>query len=295
LLVAATMLSGCRFWYKPVPVANAIGEEEAILSGDTVNVHRGDRFEVYGPNSEAVYDGYEQLNRAYRAFEKHFGASAPKLAFLLARDSTAMLLDSATVKSFRDRDLYLIRYQRPRNVRSRARYGGIDYGGVLWPIAPTAARAMLARFAERHSEGNGDKSDDALLERFPLWFRAAVLHLVGQAAVPLNDLEYLRERRSQWLPMRDLLVMVRPADADSTLDPSRRDEADDVTRILAAQSSTFGRYLIEREGPTVLGRLARGYLAGRTLNDLIGEFRSAPRTVSQLEQRWRVWVDTRQD
>lgn len=293
VLSAAAMMSGCRFWYKPIPVANAIGEEETVLAGDTVNVHRGERFEVYGPNSEAVYDGYEQLNRAYRAFERHLAARAPRLAFVLFRDSVVHL-DSATLRPFRQRGFTVVEYARPRSVRARRRYSGIDYGGVLWPIAPTAARVMLARFAHEQLDADGFHSD-SLLERFPLWYRAAVILLVGEAGSFANDLEYLREKRDQWLPFRDLLLLVRPTSADSLVDPSRRGEADEATRIVAAQSSTFGRYLVEREGTAVLGRLGRGYLAGRTLNEMIAEFQSAPRTLSELELRWKAWVDTREE
>jgi hypothetical protein len=294
VLSAAAMMSGCRFWYKPIPVANAIGEEETVLAGDTVNVHREKRFEVYGPNSEAVYDGYEQLNRAYRAFERHLGAQGSRLAFVLFKDSVVHL-DSATLRPFRQRGFTVVEYARPRSVRSRRRYSGIDYGGVLWPIAPTAARVMLARFAEEQLDADGFHSDSLLLEHFPLWYRAAVIHLVGEAGSFANDLEYVREKRGQWLPFRDLLSLVRPPSADSLVDPSRRGEADEVTQIVAAQSSTFARYLVEREGTAVLGRLARGYLAGRSLNEMIAEFQSAPRTVPELEQRWKVWIDTREE
>lgn len=293
LVCVAVMLGGCRFWYKPVPVANAIGEEETVLSGDTVNVYRNSRFEVYGPNAEAVYDGFEQLNRAYRAFERHFGAPAPKLAFVLFPDSL-LPLDPAAERGFRDRGFTLVRYARPRSVRSRRRYSGIDYGGVTWPVAPTAARALLARFAEAQLDGAA-RDDSALLQRFPLWYRAAVIHMVGEAGSEENDLEFLREKRNQWLPLRDLLMLVRPAAADTALDPSRRAEVDEQTRLLAAQASTLGRFIVQREGPTVLGRLGRGYLTGRTLSEMIGEFHSAPRDVGELERRWRIWVETREE
>lgn len=293
VLSAAVMMNGCRFWYKPVPVANAIGEEVVLLSGDTLNVHRDSRFEVYGPSPEVVYDGYEQLNRAYRAFERHFGIPAPKLAFVLFPDSVTQL-DAATTRGFGDRGFTLVSYARPRSVRSRRRYSGIDYGGVEWPIAPTAARAMLARFADAQLGGQA-RPDSALLERFPLWYRAAIMHLVGEAASAENDLQFLRDRRARWLPLRDLLVMVRTPSADTALDPSRRGEVDDGTRMLAAQSSTLGRFLVQREGQAVLGRLGRGYLSGRTLTEMLAEFQSAPRSVADLELRWRVWVDTREE
>lgn len=293
VVVTAAALSGCRFWYKPVPVANAIGEEKTVLAGDTVNVHRGTRFEVYGPNSEAVYDGYEQLNRAYRAFERMFETQAPRLALILSADSTKPL-DSSVVKAFHDRGFMLVRYVRPRNFRSPSRYGALGYGGVLWPIAPTAARAMLAQFTEAHLDPDGTRSDSALLDRFPLWYRAAVIHLAGEAGVSANDLELVREKRQQLLPMPELLRLVRPSSADSTLDPSRQD-TDEYTRIFAAQSSTVARYLVEREGPAVIGRLGKGYLAGRRLNEMIAEMRSAPRDLLELERRWKVWIDTREE
>jgi len=294
VLAAATMMAGCRFWYKPVPVANAIGEEKTVLAADTVNVYRERRFEVYGPNPEAVYDGYEQLNRAYRAFERHFGGPPQRLAVVLFRDSIVQL-DSGTLRGFRNRGFTVVEYARPRSVRSRRRYGGIDYGGVLWPIAPTAARVMLARFTEAQLEPGTLRSDSALLERYPAWYRAAVIHLVGEAGAFASDLEYVRDKRHQWWGFRELLTLVRPATGDSLLDPSRLVEADEGTRIVAAQSSTFGRYLAEQEGPTVMGRLGRGYANGRALSEMIAEFKSAPRTVAELEQRWKAWIDAHEN
>ena len=293
LLGAVATITGCRFWYKPVPVVNAIGEEKAVLARDTFHVYREKRFEVYGPSPEAVYDGYEQLNRAYRAFERHIGGPPPHLVFVLFRD-TVVHCDSSTIKGFKNRGFSVVEYARPRSVRSRRRYIGSDYGGVLWPIAPTAARVMLSYFAEGQ-QADGQRSDSARLERFPVWYRAAVIHLVGEAGEFASDVEYVREKRHQWWPFRDLLTLVRPPAADSLLDPSRGADADDGTRIVAAQSSSLGRYLSEQEGPAVLGRLGRGYAAGRSLNQMLAEFKNAPHTVTELEARWKLWIDTREN
>ena len=295
MLAAALLLSagGCRFWYKPVPVANAIGEAETVLNGDTVNVHRDERFEIYGPNSEAVFDGYEQMNRAYRAFERHFRARPPKFAVFLFQDSIVPL-DAATLKTVRDRGFLPMYYARPASVRSRRRYGGLDYGGATWPIAPTAARAMLARFADEQL-GNDPRPDSVVLDRFPFWFRAAFLHLLGESGAFERDLELVREKRALWMPLKDLIVMVRPAPGDTLLDPSRRSEADETTQLLAAQATTLGRFLVEREGAAVLGRLARGYIANRPIAEMLTELRSGTRTVADLERTWQVWVATREN
>ena len=288
MLCAAATLSGCRFWYKPVPVANAIGEEKTVLAGDSVNVFRNDRFEIYGPDPEAVYDGYEQMNRAVRSFERHFGTRAPRLAMLLYRDSLRQL-DSGAVRSIRDRGFTVVPYLRPRNAGRRS-YRIIDYGGVSWPVAPTAAREMLRLFAEGKS---GTKA--GVLDRFPVWYRAAVIHLVGDAGTIANDLEFIRETRGQWQPLKTLLSLVVPnSTQDSMLDPLRRNDASDHLRMVAAQSSTFGRFLAEREGPAAIGRIGAGYLAGRSLNEMIAEFHTAPKNIEELESRWKAWVETRE-
>ena len=41
----------------------------------------------------------------------------------------------------------------------------------------------------------------------------------------------------------------------------------------------------------VLGHLGRGYSSGRALNEMLAEFKTAPRTVAELEQRWRIWIE----
>ena len=294
ILLLALSAGGCRFWYKPVPVANAIGEERTLLAGDSVNVYRGTRFEVYGPNAESVYDGYEQLNRAYRAFDRYFGAPPRKLAFIVGRDSLPTL-DAATRKSFTDRKFTVVQYVRPKGLRTRSRYGGIDYGGILWPIAPTAARQLLAEFARTQVTDGATRSDSALLDLFPVWYRAAVMRLVGDAASPIKDLERVREKRGELIPLRDLLPMVRASPGDSLLDPSRSGDADDYTRTLAAQSATLARYLVEREGPAVVGRVARSYALRHPLSAILAELKAIPDDVGELERRWLVWIDTREE
>jgi hypothetical protein len=201
--------------------------------------------------------------------------------------------DTGTVRSFHARGFVLVRYVRPRSFKSPSRYGALGYGGVLWPIAPTAARALLARFADAQLEHDGDRPNPASLDRFPAWVRAAVIHLVGDAASSSGDLDYVREKRLSLVPFHEMLTLARPASADSTLDPSRRGDADEYTRMFAAEATSFARFLVEREGPTVLGQLGRGYVAGRSPNEMIAEFHNTPHTMQELERTWKTWLDTR--
>ena len=292
--LGVVFLGACGTFYRPPKVANAIGEERAVLAGDTVNVYREERFEVYGPSSEAVYDGYEQMNRAVRMFERHFAVRAPHVAVVMARDTTIQV-DSASAREIRGRGFQIVQYVRPRGMRNRGSYRMLDYGGILWPIAPTAARTMLARHVESRTPGAAGRGDTLLLNRLPMWYRAAVMHLIGDAATLAGDVELLRDKRDKWLPMQTLLTLVKSSAADSLLDPSRRSEADELTRIAAAQASTLGRYLVEKEGPAVIGRLGAGYLSARSLSEMMAEFTSAPKTIDELNTRWRAWIEAREN
>jgi len=293
-LLLALAVSGCRFWYKPVPVANAIGEEKVLLAGDSLHAYRGARFEVYGPNAESVYDGYEQMNRAYRAFDRYFGGPSRKVAIILGRDSLPPL-DSATLRAFRARDLVVVHYVRPRGMRTRQRYGALDYGGILWPIAPTVARQLLAEFARRQPGVDAATPDSTLLEMFPLWYRAAIMRLVGDAASAVKDLERMREKRALLVPLRDMLPLVRASSADSLVDPRRTSDSDEFSETVGAQSGMLARYLVDREGSAVIARLGRAYAARQPLSEILAGFRVAPKDLAELERRWLVWVDTREN
>jgi len=117
----------------------------------------------------------------------------------------------------------------------------------------------------------------------------------AEAGTAAAALEYVRDKRSSLLPLRELLTLVRSAAGDSLLDPTRRSELDEPTRIAAAQAATFGQFLIEREGASVLGHFARGYLARRSLTEILNELEHTPHNLVELENRWRVWVDTREE
>jgi hypothetical protein len=289
VFLIAFAVAGCKYWYTPTPVANAIGDEKTVLAGDTMRVYREARFELYGPDEQAVYDGYEQMNRAYRAFEHLFGTEPPHLAVLLAKDTT-LLVDSATARAFAARGFRFLRYVRPKPEYQR--FGSQAYGGILWPVAPTVARLLLAHFVQTTTDGA--QSDSAALARFPVWYRAAVMHLIGEGVVS-NDLELLRDQRSAWMPLQELLTLARSPAGDSALDPSRRGNADASSRILAAQAATVAQYLVQHEGPGVMRHLAQGYLSGRSLNNMLEEMSGTARGVAPLEQNWKVWVLTTEE
>jgi hypothetical protein len=54
----------------------------------------------------------------------------------------------------------------------------------------------------------------------------------------------------------------------------------------------LARYLVEREGASILSRIANGYLSGRTFTLMATEFTATPHDIAELERRFRIWIET---
>lgn len=286
-LSALVALGGCRLWYQPVPITNAIGKERTVVAADSFNVHRDPRFEVYGPGTQSVFDAYEQLNRAYRAFDRYFGAPTPRLAVVLTEASARS--DSTVDRALRARGLTILRYARPRRARMQERLGEAGYGGSFWPVGPVAARMLLASLVATVSAPE-TPLDTNTLTRFPAWYRSAVMGIVGDATSLPFAIAYAKENRGSRLSLDRLLAVERSPSADSTLDPTRRADADEHDRRLSAQASAFAQFLLDREGPDVLRQLGRGFAAGRTFEQVAADFKALPRNVPDIDERWLAWL-----
>ena len=281
LLVAAVALGGCGIWYRPVPIASAIGRERTTLAGDSFSVHRDARFEVFGPGTQPVFDAYQQLNRTYRAYDRLFAAPAPRLAVVLYAEWTKPR--EAPAQALRDRGLVALRFVRPVRASSRARSGDEGDEGSLWPVGPTAVRLLLASFAAPNAP-----PDTTTLGRYPAWYRSAVMSIVGDGTAMAMDVQYVRENRSRSLAQ--LLTAERPTSADSALDPYRRDDADDADRRFVSYASAFMQFLLDREGPGTMAALGRGFAQGESFAAQAARFRVLPKDTAELEERWNAWI-----
>jgi hypothetical protein len=60
--------------------------------------------------------------------------------------------------------------------------------------------------------------------------------------------------------------------------------------IVGAEGVALTLFLVEREGPRIVGRLADAFLAGRTARDVTSAARHIPQNDNELERAWRTWV-----
>lgn len=258
-----------------------------MVAGDSFAVHRDPRFEVYGPGTQPVFDAYEQLNRAYRAYDRYFAAPAPRLAVVLYGESHKPR--DAAEQALRERGMRVLRFVRPFRASLRERTGDDGYEGSLWPVGPAAVRLMLPSFVSTDGA-----PDTASLARLPAWYRSAVMSIIGDATALPFDVEFTRENRSSRWTVEQLVAIDRPTSADSALDPHRRDDADDRDRRFASQSSAFMQFLIDGEGPRTMATLGRGFAKGESFAILVSRFTVLPRSLAALEDRWVAWLSAQE-
>jgi hypothetical protein len=247
-------------------------------------VHRDPRFEIFGPGSQPVFDAYEQLNRTYRAFDRYFGAPAPRLSVVLF-DPSSKPHNAAVESTLRERGATVLRYVRPFRSSLRERVGDDGYEGALWPVGPSATRILLASTASAATA-----PDTAALRRFPAWYRTAVMSIVGDGTSLPVDVEYVKENRASRWTLEQLTAIDRPTSADSALDPYLRDDASDRDRMFASQSSALMQFLLEREGPATVATLGHGFAKGETFAEQVKRFRVLPTAIAELDERWLAWL-----
>jgi hypothetical protein len=286
VLGIAALVGGCHLWYKPVPIESAIGKERVFIAGDSFSVYRDPRFEIYGIGSQSVFDAYEQLNRTYRTFDRYFGAPVPRLAVVLS--TSGVRADQELDSLLRNRGLTPLRYARPKNSVLQERLGEPGYEGSLWPVAPYAARVLLVSTASPSTTPPA-RVDTTAIALFPAWFRAAIMHVIGDASSLPLDVAYTKESPGSRIPVERLMGWTRATAADSALDPYRRATATENDRMFAAQSSAFAQFLLDREGPDILLRLARGYAEKRSFASMAAELKTGP-TVAEMDERWLAWL-----
>jgi hypothetical protein len=293
LLSCLTVASdGCflrKYVYRPVLVANAIGDSTTTLSGTRLHVYRSDEYEVYGPTTLSVSTSEQQINRAYREFTKHFGVQGPPMVVVIA--DSAFALAPADAGLFAKRRIHTFVYVRPHNLR--------DVEGVttdtpeeeIWPVSARVARELLAAYmaSRRHlppevetAAHTGDYHADPL----PFWFVDAIVTLLGDPGAPDRVMDYLKDHLGDAAPVATLLDAKPPnaGEVDSVaLSKDRR-------RIIGAEGVALTLFLVEREGPRIVGRLADAFLAGRTARDVTSKAQHLPQNDTELERAWRAWV-----
>ena len=283
---------GCflrKYVYHPVLVANAIGDSTTTISGTPLHVYRSDEYELYGPTPLSVNTAEQQVNRAYREFVKHFGVQPPPMAIVIADSSFTITPSDAAV--FAKRRIHTFVYVRPHNLRDVEGISPDTPEDEIWPVSPRVARELVTAYVEARrgvapvveaTTHTGDFHADPL----PFWYLDAVVALLGDPGAPDRVMAYLRDHLADAPSVATLLDM-RPPNVGTvdTVAASR-----DRRIIVGAAGVALTLFLVEREGPRVVGKLGDVFLAGGTARDVVNQARRVPQNDRELERIWRTWV-----
>lgn len=285
-------LDGCflrKYVYRPVLVANAIGDSTTTLAATKLHVYRMDEYEIYGPSAAAVRTSERQVDRAYREFVKHFGVQAPPMAIVVSDSEFA--ISPSEAGSFAKRRIHTFVYVRPRNLRDIDGVAADTPEDEIWPVSGRVARELFAAYVEqrRHVPPEVESHShpgDYHLDPFPSWYVDAVVALLSDPGAPDRIMDYLRDHLSDAAPISALLDMhpPNPGVAD-TIAASRERRA-----MIGAEGVALTLFLSEREGPRAVGRLADAFLTGGTARDVVSQSRHVPQNDRDFERVWRNWV-----
>lgn len=291
-LCLTVVANGCflRKWvYRPVLVANAIGDSTTTLSETRLHVYRTDDYEVYGPTATSVSFAAQQIDRAYREFTKNFGVDGPYMAVVVA--DSAFAIAPADAGAFAKRRIHTFVYVRPHNLRDIEGVSPDLSEDEIWPVASRVARELLTAYitGRRHMTQEVETTahgSDYHNDPLPSWYVDAVVALLSDPGAPDRVMDYLRDHLADAPPLATLLDAKPPeSGAPDTAGMSR-----DQRTIVGATGVGLTLFLIEREGPRIVGRLGDSFLAGGTARDVVSQAKHVPQNDRDLERIWRTWV-----
>jgi hypothetical protein len=278
-----------KYVYRPVLVANAIGDSTTTMGGTTLHIYKNDEYEIYGPTALAVSTAEQQVNRAYREFAKHFGVQAPPMAVVVADSDFAIPPSDAGL--FAKRRIYTFVYVRPHNLRDIEGVAPDAREDEIWPVASRVARELVAAYVatRRHlppAVESRTHAADYHLDPLPTWYVDAVVALLGDPGAPDRIMDWFRGHLAEAPPVATLLDMHAPSGGT----PDTIATSHDRRMVVGAEGVALTLFLGEREGPRIVGRLADALLAGGTARDVVTQSRHVPQNDVDFERVWRTWV-----
>lgn len=284
--------NGCflrNYVYRPVLVANAIGDSTTTLSETRLHVYRTDDYEVYGPTATSVSFAAQQVDRAYREFRRHFGVEAPYMAVVVA--DSAFAIAPSDAGAFGKRRIHTFVYVRPHNLRDIEGVSPELSEDEIWPVSARVARELLTAYitGRRHMTQEVESTahgSDYHADPLPLWYVDAVVALLSDPGAPDRVMDYLRDHLAA-APLLASLLDARPPEAGTvdTVGISR-----DQRTIVGAAGVGLTLFLIEREGTRIVGHLADSFLTGGDARDVVKQAKHVPQNDRDLERVWRTWV-----
>jgi len=257
-------------------------------------------YEIHAPSASQASGLGHDLDHAALRFRLHFGANPRRIA-VVAFES---------VREMREYDPVLLNSKGVRYVPWLLKNDALDGSCDVEParLAESAARGLPGRSLD-HEAGHAFLSAhvDARLGRLPAqgpvadlssldpgdaimpdWFEEAAAALCEMPESRTARLAAFRRRLWERYPLHELFTM---RDAGQGRDGLPGGGAA-RHRFFVDQSFAVAAFLVDREGPSFIGRLSDALTKGRaTTQALRDDAPSLPADVDELERLWISWVE----
>ena len=192
---------------------------------------------------------------------------------------------------FAKRRIHTFVYVRPHSLRDIEGVASDTPEDEIWPVSSRVARELVTAYVDARrgvppvvetTTHPGDYHADPL----PLWFTDAVVALLSDPGAPDRVMDYLRDHLTDAPTVATLLDM-RPPNVGTvdTIAASRERRT-----IVGAAGVALTLFLVEREGPRVVGKLSDAFLSGGTARVVVNHAHHVPQNDHELDRVWRTWV-----
>jgi hypothetical protein len=291
---------GSSFMPPVVPYAS----HTATMSGRRWSRLREPAYDLYAQSPIVLPTVSGHLQATAQEFARHFGG-APRVAVLVF-DAPADPTHEFDFSAFQEAGTQVLVFVRPEKAQ-RSRALGIDEGLMRARLA----ELFLASYADSVRASRTGRRDatagDRALDRLPHWFAEAVISRVARPETVEPGLAFVRANRPQLVPLQRLFRVARlgtPAWCElaernsatlatlATLPAAafQVGTAAPPTALLAAESTVFGEFLVDRYGPTFLQAMADELLAGVPTELALETLPPVPDDGAPLEKRWSAWL-----
>lgn len=278
------------------------------------------RYELYAPDEATLARAMLDVDYAAQAFLRYFGEEPPQIAVVVV--SAAADLQRADFTALRARHLrvlpWVVESAAPGGEAAPVRRLGLE--GAR-PLSHEAGHVFLIAWVDvqlgRRPGAGGVAQGSARTEpltygdpSLPDWLDEAIATLCEFPELQSQRRQVMRARLAERIPLPELFTMEHPVFADmrGLIEQARTEAAagGQPGRVLRMQGPgaqnpraaifygatlTLSEFLAEREGPTVIGRLVREVLAGKSVADALrAVVRSVPSDPAELERAWVAWL-----
>ena len=304
VIAASAALGGCgglmarapRIGSNLMPPVVPYAADTVTLGGRRFHHLAEAGFDLYAETADVLPVVDARLRRAAQQFARHFG-SAPRVAVLLF-DAPADPTREFDFSPWVARRTQVLAFVRDRGAERRPGALGLDEA----LLDSRLAELLLAAYADSVVAARTGVRDAAgrsrAVERLPHWFAEAVITRVSRPETVEQGLRYVKANRVRLVPLRRLFDIARlgmPTWAELALrvpaaPAPARAAANPPPALVAAHSTAFGQFLVDRYGPTFLQAVADELLAGWPTEQALGSLPGVPPDARELERAWTAWL-----